>query len=453
MVKGYTRFNAMKEQNPKLKTLLAVGGWNHPMERFTNSVATPESRAKLNKSIINWLRRWGFDGFDLDWEYPGNRGSPAGDKQKFTAWCKELREAFEEEARTTGNERLLLSAAVGAGKSTIDKAYEIGKIAKSLDFINLMTYDLHGSWEKTVNNIAPFKARSTETGANAFLNVEWASRYWLKQIAAGGEPSTKLILGLPTYGRSFTLASAKNNAVGAPAKGPGSAGRATKQTGFLAYYEICQQLKKGGTRVWDDDQQFPYAYWGNQWVGYDDMESLKIKIDFIKKEGLGGGMFWALDLDDFKGQYCGQGKYPLINFVKKSLAGQSPEVVVPTGGPAIPDPEPEIGNGNSGNDNDNEGSDGNEGGSDGNTVGGGDDNGIIGDIEGSDGNTVVGGDDDGPFRCPELPGLYMNRDDCTTFYSCDHGIAHLMHCPDGLLFNSASSVCDWPQNSDCPQDN
>ena len=84
----YSRFNALKAMNPRLKTSLAVGGWTHPAELFTNAVATKQTRDKLNKSIIQFLRKWNFDGFDLDWEYPGNRGSPAGDKIKFTLWCK-----------------------------------------------------------------------------------------------------------------------------------------------------------------------------------------------------------------------------------------------------------------------------------------------------------------------------------------------------------------------------
>ena len=182
----------------------------------------------------------------------------------------------------------------------------------------------------------------------------------MKQIVDSGSPSTKLVLGLGTYGRTFTLVNAANHDVLAPAKEAGVAGRATKEKGFLAYYEICDMLNKGGTRVYNEDQQVPYAYWGDQWVGYDDTQSLKVKVsyrsfsyirivnslhyirleidilypkdsiyicqvDFIKEMKLGGGMFWALDLDDFKGKHCGQGKYPLITFVSESLKGKSPK--------------------------------------------------------------------------------------------------------------------------------
>ena len=74
---------------------------------------------------------------------------------------------------------------------------------------------------------------------------------------------------------------------------------------MASYYEICQLLKSNWTRVYNTEQQAPYVFNGNQWIGYDDIQSLTQKANYIVSKGLGGGMFWALDLDDFTGSFCG----------------------------------------------------------------------------------------------------------------------------------------------------
>lgn len=126
------------------------------------------------------------------------------------------------------------------------------------------------------------------------LNVEAVVRYWL----ASGCPREKLILGIPTYGRTFTLASAANNGVGAFAIGPGNIGSFISEAGFLPFNEICYNVN-GWTRFWEPQQKVPYAVKNNQWVGYDDLESVAIKLNYILANDLGGAMFWSLETDDF----------------------------------------------------------------------------------------------------------------------------------------------------------
>ncbi|VFV31440.1 acidic mammalian chitinase-like [Lynx pardinus] len=86
---------------------------------------------------------------------------------------------------------------------------------------------------------------------------------------------------------------------------------------------ICTFLKNGATQAWDTPQDVPYAYQGNQWVGYDNVKSFDIKAQWLKENNFGGAMVWAIDLDDFTGTFCNQGKFPLINTLKKALGLQS----------------------------------------------------------------------------------------------------------------------------------
>lgn len=204
---------------------------------------------------------------------------------------------------------LLLSAAVAIGKNTIDAAYDVPKLAKSLDWISLMAYDLHGSWDGKTGHNAPLYSNDPSD----VLTVDFATRYWIQK----GAPSKKLVLGVPAYGRSFTLANAQNNGFNAQSTGAGEAGPLSREAGLLSYNEICSKAKEGW-KVVRDPRIGPYAVNGNQWVSYDDVDDISRKTKFIRELNLGGGMIWALDQDDFTGE-CGCGKYPLLTALNQGL--------------------------------------------------------------------------------------------------------------------------------------
>lgn len=298
----FERINNLKKKNPKLRTLLAVGGWAMGMADFTKMVKTDEKIAEFVESSVKYLRKWKFDGLDLDFEYPGIewRGSPKSDKQGFTKLCKMLRDAFEAEALKTGNERLLLTAAVAGAKGTIDKAYEVAKVSESLDWFNLMTYDLHGPWDQNAGHHSALYGKYKSD----FLNIDFIIKYFESK----GAPRNKLVVGLASYGRS--------SAPAMPYTG------FKNEAGFLAYYETCLMIKcENWEEHWNKEQKVPYAKgkYNQPWAGYDNVKSMKIKADFIVNEGLAGAMFWAIDLDDFTGKFCCQGHYPLIRTVKSIL--------------------------------------------------------------------------------------------------------------------------------------
>ena len=135
------KFNDLRQQSPGTKTMVAIGGWNEGSTRFSRITANPSLRSKLVTSIVNFVKKHGFDGFDVDWEYPAQReGSSPADKQNYIEFLKELKARFSQEG-------LILSAAVAAAESSASQSYNIPEMSKHLDFINLMAYDLHGVWE------------------------------------------------------------------------------------------------------------------------------------------------------------------------------------------------------------------------------------------------------------------------------------------------------------------
>ncbi|XP_059189054.1 chitinase-3-like protein 1 [Centropristis striata] len=308
----YLSFNQLKSRNRQLKTLLAVGGLTFDTKKFSTMVAEEQTRSQFIQSAQKILRDNGFDGLNLDWRNPGSVGSQQ-DKQGFTMLCKELKEAFVTEGANTSRTRLLITASVSAEKTTIDASYEVAEIAKHLDFINVLTFDFHGPWEKVTGHHSPLYQGSQDTGNKNYSNTDFAMQYWLKQ----GAPPEKLNLGIAAYGRAFDLSTNASD-VGAPATGPGEEGCYTGVDGFWASYETCLYLENVTTQL-ITDQKVPFAVTENQWVGFDNRESLDTKVNYLKNNSFGGAFVWSLDLDDNSGEFCEMGKNPFISHLHALL--------------------------------------------------------------------------------------------------------------------------------------
>ncbi|PBC28790.1 Endochitinase [Apis cerana cerana] len=314
---GYGKFTRLRQLSPNTKALIAIGGWNEGSYKYSEVVANPEIRIRFVRNVVAFLKKYNFDGFDVDWEYPNQRGGKQADKENFVALLKELRQEFNKH-------NYILSIAVAAAKSSALKSYHILEISKYVHFINLMTYDLNGSWNNFAAINAPLYASSSESGAQAELNVNSSVQYWLSE----GAPNDKLIVGIPAYGRSFTLANSVNNKPGDKTIGAGQAGPYTRENGMLGYNEICEFINQGWTVVREPEQRVPYAFKNNQWVGYDDIVSVEEKVNYVKYNGLGGIMLWSVETDDFHGT-CGE-KYSLLNTINRVSKGYNPSTATTT---------------------------------------------------------------------------------------------------------------------------
>lgn len=147
------------------KPILSIGGATEGSKRFSAMVGDAEARGRFVKNSVAFLKKYGFQGLDVDWEYPKQgSGSHKSDKTNFVELLQELKKALSKEGYS-------LSAAVAADPDSAAKSYKIAKIAKYLDFINIMTYDYNGSWNSYAGMNAPLYASSKDDSYQRTLNV------------------------------------------------------------------------------------------------------------------------------------------------------------------------------------------------------------------------------------------------------------------------------------------
>ncbi|XP_047477009.1 chitinase-3-like protein 1 [Penaeus chinensis] len=311
---AFNRFTDLKKINPALKTILAVGGWNEGSEDYSVMAMDPEKRKTFIESSIELVRKHNFDGLDVDWEYPAARGGVPEDKENFVTLLKEFRARFD-----TFSPPLLLSGALSPGKPTIDDGYDVPGIAENLDMVHVMGYDYHGTWENFTHHNAPICSHYLDEGVLQYFNVEFTVEYYLSL----GLPKDKMVLGIPVYGRCFTLDDIEENGFYAPAHKPGPAGPYIRIPGTLGANEICERLRDDKTCkiVHDPSMHEPYFYCTSDkiWCGFDDADSVYLKARYARNMGLAGVMAWTIDTDDFKPS-CYDEKFHIIHNMKRAIA-------------------------------------------------------------------------------------------------------------------------------------
>jgi len=295
---------ALKQQHPQFKVVISVGGWDWS-NRFSNVAASAPARANFIASTLKTLRKFGLDGVDLDWEYPGEAGVPcaagavcarAEDRQNFITWVRELRAAFDAAGKQDGKHYSITIAAGANGNYVGDGAW-LKELAAGLDWINLMTYDFHMPWEKSSGHHAALYADPQDPVTASGL---YASRSVQRYLDAGVSRD-KLVMGVPFYGYGWK---------GCPPgpQGDGQyqlcAGGVTDGVNGGNSYGYGMVMKKAGKRYRNASAKAPYLYNPEDglWITYEDPQSLKEKVRYIRQQKLRGAMFWELSADDSEHQ-------------------------------------------------------------------------------------------------------------------------------------------------------
>ncbi|ROW01932.1 hypothetical protein VMCG_05588 [Cytospora schulzeri] len=286
-----SRFTALKDNNNGLQTWISVGGWSFTdpgptRTAFSDMASSSGNRKKFISELTTFMEHYGFDGVDLDWEYPqaDDRGGKTADKDNYVSLVKELRAAF--------GDRYGISMTLPTSYWYLQH-FDLEAIQPNVDWFNFMAYDLHGVWDAQSKFVGPYIAPHTNiTEIDIGLDLLWR---------AGVKPE-KLVLGLGWYGRSFTLSSPSCNTPNGICQfsGGADAGECSGASGILTLQEIQNIIsKKDLEPVWDKEAGVKWITWdGNQWISYDDEDTFDQKRKFANSRCLGGTMIWAIDQAD-----------------------------------------------------------------------------------------------------------------------------------------------------------
>lgn len=304
---NFNQLRKLKQMYPHIKVLISIGGWTWS-KGFSDAALTAASRQQLVESCIDIYIHGNlpveggagglgaaagvFDGIDIDWEYPAAPGDPGTpyrpeDTQNFTLLLQEFRTQLD-----AIDPNLLLTIAAPAGIDKYEKI-ELDQIHQYLDWINLMTYDMHGAWENTTNFHAP--VYTSPNDPSSYPANYYSLHNAVQDYLAAGVPADKLIVGLPFYGRGWTGVTNANNGLYQSASGPAPG---TYEAG-IEDYKVLKNLSYPSFR-----DSITGAYWifnGSTFWSYDDPVSLSNKTNYINVHSLRGAMIWSLDGDDANG--------------------------------------------------------------------------------------------------------------------------------------------------------
>ncbi|HUQ66855.1 MAG TPA: glycoside hydrolase family 18 protein [Flavitalea sp.] len=284
---NFRLLNDLKKTNKDLKIMISLGGWTWS-KNFSDAVLSDTSNRNFSQSAVDIVAKHDLDGIDIDWEYPGMTGDSniyrPEDKQNYTILFKNMRELLDSLGKVTGK-KYFVTTAVGGNVDYVSTT-EMDKVAQYCDFINIMAYDFAGGNDTLSNHHTGLYPSSPEHPK--FASTDEA----VKMFRNAGVPANKLVVGMGFYGKGWEMETDKNNGLFQRTKKPAKAG------GF-GFIKDSLENKNGFVKYWDDVAKSPYIFNKEKkvFISYDDERSIKEKTDYIKKNKLGGAMFWEYEDD------------------------------------------------------------------------------------------------------------------------------------------------------------
>jgi chitinase len=303
---NFHQLQILKQNYSHLRTLISVGGWTWSTY-FSDVAMTEESREIFAQSCVDFIVEYGFDGIDIDWEYPvegglvGNHNNSL-DKQNFTLLLQKIRELLDLQSSIDGHDYLLTVATTAS--SIYVENIEVELIHEYLDWINLMSYDLHGPWGGESNAVTNFNSSlyaiaddPSPYPINEDFNLDASVQLYIDL----GVPREKINAGLAFYGRSFAGVPDENNGLFVPYTGVPGIG--TWENGVFDYWDLDNNYinVNGYVSYWHSEGKVPWLYNPSTqiMISYDDEESIAEKASYIITEDIGGAMFWEFSSDKF----------------------------------------------------------------------------------------------------------------------------------------------------------
>lgn len=275
-----------------VRIVASIGGWSM-CKHFPEMAADPAKRARFIADCKR-LMTLGFDGIDLDWEYPGpfegmNFSGTTADYNNYTTLVQEIRQAI-------GSNKLITAAFSAAGNKL--QGFNWAALSATMDYFNFMTYDFNGGWSTKAGHNAPLY---DYPGAEV-ASFSWNATY--QALMTMGVPASKINMGSPFYGRGVvTNGTAALNAPTVKTQRTvdpdGPVSTAADYTNWSQFdgtpnYEYIRQTKGSWTEAWDDVAKVPYLTKGNYFLSYDNEQSIGLKAQYVVDKGLAGTIVWTV---------------------------------------------------------------------------------------------------------------------------------------------------------------